>query len=296
MSAPPRFDPTISRRAALRQAGELLASAGLAEPLADAHILVEDATGLGRSALLFEADEALGSEAAERLDDFARRRLAHEPVFRIVGRREFWGLDLAVTPAVLDPRPDTETIVSAALRSLKPRRTEGLTLLDLGTGSGAILCALLTELPRAQGIGVDLSTEACSVARANIARCGLQDRAEVLEGSWSAGISSRFDLVVSNPPYIETAVIADLSPEVRDHDPWLALDGGADGLDAYRAICPALTALLQPDGIVVFEIGAGQATDVAALLEAAGLAVLRTERDLGGHQRAVVAGFPERSL
>jgi release factor glutamine methyltransferase len=293
MSAPPRFDPAMSRRAALRQAGKLLQSAGLAEPLADAHILVEDATGLSRSALLLDADKALGSKAAGRLEDFVHRRLVREPVFRIVGRREFWGLDLAVTPAVLDPRPDTETIVTAALRSLAPRRAERLAVLDLGTGSGAILCALLTELPQARGIGVDLSAEACSVARANIARCGLQDRAEVIEGIWSVGIGSRFDLVVSNPPYIETAMIDDLSPEVRDHDPRLALDGGADGLDAYRAICPALPTLLQPDGLVVFEVGAGQAAEVSALLEAAGLTVLRTERDLGGHQRAVVAGLPE---
>ncbi len=267
----------------------LLQQAGIDEPGPDARILVEEATELSRSALLFGDDAPLGMQAAERLGAMLARRLAREPVFRILGRREFWGLDLVVTPAVLDPRPDTETIVTAALQAIASRRSEPLRVLDLGTGSGAILLALLSELPNATGVGIDCSAEACSVARRNAEHLGLLGRATIVEGDFGTPFDGCFDLVVSNPPYIERAAIATLTPEVRDHDPRLALDGGPDGLAAYRAICPMLPRLLAPHGLVVFEVGAGQAADVAALLAHAGLEGIETRRDLGGHERAVLA-------
>lgn len=218
------------------------------------------------------------------------RRLKREPVFRIIGRRQFWGLDLQVTPAVLDPRADTETVVSAALAAMRDRMGEPLRVLDLGTGSGAILCAMLHEWRNATGVGVDRSPAACGVASANVAALGLSRRATIVDGDWAASLAGPFDLVVSNPPYIETAALAGLDPEVRDHDPVLALDGGADGLDAYRAIAASLPRLLAPGGCVVLEIGSTQAQAVAAVLNDYGLAVSGIVRDLGGHQRAIVAG------
>ena len=285
----PRFDPEATRRAALEQLAAALTAAGVPEPRADAGILVEDAAGLDRSALLRLGHVPLGREAADRLNAWVVRRLDGEPVFRIVGRREFWGLDLQVTPAVLDPRSDTEAVVRACLKALGPRQGWPLRLLDLGVGSGALLCALLGESKLAHGVGVDRSPEACVVARRNLEACGLASRGAVLEGHWWDRVSGQFDLVVSNPPYIETGAIAGLAREVRDHDPRLALDGGLDGLDAYRAIIPPLPARLNPDGLAVLEVGAGQANAVSELLRNAGLDVIGTERDLGGHQRAVMA-------
>lgn len=262
---------------------------GIAEPQADGRILLEEATGFTRSGLLQRLDEPLGRDAAERLASMLARRLDREPVFRIIGRREFWGLDLEVTPAVLDPRPDTETVVSAALAALVSRRLGPLRILDLGTGSGAILLALLSELPGASGVGLDRSPGACAVARRNAAACRLADRATIVEGDFATEFSERFDLVVSNPPYIEADAIATLAPEVRDHDPRLALDGGPDGLTAYRTICPLLPRLLVKGGFAVLEVGAGQAHSVAALFHAAGCTGTTVHRDLGGHERAVMS-------
>jgi release factor glutamine methyltransferase len=199
-------------------------------------------------------------------------------------------LTLTVTPDVLDPRPDTETIVSAAIGHLKARRTEPLHILDLGVGSGAILCALLSELPMAHGWGVDRSHAAAHTARGNAERLGLSPRTLILQGDWARAMPDHhFDLVVSNPPYIETAVIPTLAREVRDHDPLVALDGGADGLDCYRAIVADLPRLLVQRGIAVLEVGAGQAAAVQELIATAGLENLTVQRDLGGHERAVVA-------
>ena len=286
----PRLDPAMPRREGLRQLADAFAAAGLREPEADARILLEEACGLDRATLLREGATALG-EAASELQIYAARRLAREPVFRILGRREFWGLDLAIGPAVLDPRPDTETVVLAALAAIGASRASRR-ILDLGTGSGALLCALLSELPDALGLGIDHSPEACAVALINLDRCGLATRGAVREGDWGAGLAERFDLVVSNPPYIERSLIPDLDPEVRDHDPLLALDGGRDGFDAYRAIVPSLPGLLAPGGVAVLEVGAGQAASVAAMVRAAGLADVASRRDLGGHERAVIGRWP----
>ncbi len=284
----PPFTPGETRRAALARCTALLRDAGLFEPEADARVLLEDAAGVSRLALLAEGDAPLGDAGAARLTATLARRLAREPVFRILGRRAFWTLDLLVTPDVLDPRPDTETVVTAALDAFRARAREPLRVLDLGTGTGAILLALLGEWPRATGIGLDRSAPACAVARRNADLHGLGARAAVVEGDFAAPPDGPFDLVASNPPYVESAAIATLDPEVRDHDPRAALDGGPDGLGAYRAIAPTLPRLLGPGGVAVFEVGAGQAAAVATLLRRAGLADVAARRDLGGHERVIL--------
>jgi release factor glutamine methyltransferase len=230
--------------------------------------------------------EAAGADA-ERLDAMIARRLAGEPVDRIVGRRGFWTLDLAVRPDVLSPRSDTETVVRAALSAARawPRRVRRI--LDLGTGSGAILLALLAELPEATGLGIDRSEAAMALARENAERTGLGARARFHIGDWTTGLAETFDIVVSNPPYIPTGALAGLDREVRDHDPPLALDGGADGLDSYRALMPGLRAALAPDGVAALEFGDGQGPAVGALAAAAGLRVMAFHNDLSGLERAI---------
>jgi release factor glutamine methyltransferase len=224
------------------------------------------------------------------LCDLIDRRLAREPLSRIVGHRAFWTIDLLVTPDALDPRSDTEAIVRAAVDVMAATRARdaSLSILDLGTGTGAIVLALLDALPNARGLGVDISPAALRLAAANAERLSMDERAAFREGGWDAALGRRFDLVVSNPPYIPTGDIPGLDPEVRDHDPHLALDGGADGLDAYRAILPLLPRLLAPGGFAVLEIGFGQSGDVSALAAAAGLAVVEIRPDLGGVPRAMV--------
>lgn len=218
------------------------------------------------------------------------RRLAREPVARILGRRNFYGLDLAVTRDVLDPRSETEGLVTCALARLPPQAAVPLPLIvDLGTGSGAILAALLDACPAARGLGIDRSFAAAAVARANLDATGVGGRALVACADWATALPDGCaDLLVSNPPYIESAVIGSLDPDVRDHDPRLALDGGTDGLDAYRRLAPEAARLLRPGAFALFEVGAGQAPAVMALMEAAGLAPAGTERDLGGHERIVI--------
>ena len=206
---------------------------------------------------------------------------------RIVGKREFWGLSLAITPHVLDPRPETETIVEAALSILSDRREDPLRILDLGVGSGALLCALLTEFGSARGVGVDMSADAADVAQDNLEACGLSPRAEIRVGDWTRGIEGRFDLIVSNPPYIPTADLAGLPREVRNFDPWLALDGGIEGLAAYRRILPESRRLLALGGWLLAELGAGQAAKVTAVASQCGFTDITTYPDLAGVDRVV---------
>ncbi len=285
---PPPHSP-LNLNATLRAATRTLAMAGVPSPEVDARILLLAATGLDRIALIRDPDFLVTSDAAARLAAWLGRRAAREPVSRILGTRDFWGLTLAVTPDVLDPRADTETLVEAVLDGLGDRRGDAMTLVDLGTGSGAILCALLTELPRAMGYAVDRSAGACAVARRNLAAHGLASRSLVLQGDWASALrGSVFDVVVSNPPYIETAVIADLDRDVRDHDPLAALDGGADGLDAYRLLAVDLPRLLARGGLAALEMGQGQGQDVAALLAQAGLGDITHRRDLSGIMRVVL--------
>jgi release factor glutamine methyltransferase len=230
----------------------------------------------------------LPAAALGRLEGFSARRLAGVPVWRILGEREFWGLPFSLSPATLEPRPDSETLVEAALTALAGRREEELSLLDLGTGTGCLLLALISELPKARGLGIDLSGEACTTAAGNAARNGLGGRATFRQGDWTQGLAGRFDLIVSNPPYIPSGEIAGLAAEVREHDPLLALDGGADGLEPYRLFAACLPALIAPGGILVLEIGAGQGPDVVALMRAGGLEFRMSRNDLGGHERALI--------
>jgi release factor glutamine methyltransferase len=227
---------------------------------------------------------------ALRLADFARRRLEGEPVARILGHREFWGLALELSPATLVPRPDTETVVELALEMLHaaPDPNHRLRIADIGTGSGAILLALLSELPDACGVGTDISEAALRTASSNAANLRLADRAGFVACDYAAALSDRFDLIVSNPPYIRSAEIAGLAAEVRDHDPRAALDGGADGLQAYRALIPQAGLLLAPFGVLVVEAGHDQSSDIEGLMAAAGLTLERPARaDLAGILRAV---------
>ena len=280
--------PQTSRRQAMRLLAEAFTRAGIDDATIDARLLLCAAAGFDHSALIRDPDLPIEEEAAELALTMAKRRLAREPVSRILGERSFWSFDLLVTPAVLDPRPDTETVVDGALEVLAERQGGALSILDLGTGSGALLCALLDVFPQAQGVGVDLSKEACAVARENLSRCELAPRGQVRQGSWEAGGPGPYDLVVSNPPYIETAALAGLDPEVRLYDPPLALDGGPDGLTAYRDICALLPGLVAPGGFAIFEVGQGQAEAVTALLSSRGFADVRAKRDLAGVERAVM--------
>jgi release factor glutamine methyltransferase len=280
--------PSLSRGEAQRELTQAFAAAGVATPALDARLLLCAALGIDHIDLVRDPGHTIGDAAA--LASLAQRRIAGEPVARILGRREFYGLDFALSAAVLDPRPDTEILVDAALAALAGREEQPLRVLDLGIGSGAILAALLSRLPAAFGLGVDRSEMACQLARDNLAALGFAERSAIVCGDWTAPLGGRFDAVVSNPPYIATREIEGLAAEVRQHDPRAALDGGADGLDAYRILTPAVAQLLRPGGIIALEVGAGQADSVAALLDAIGtLQQGERRRDLGGHVRVVTA-------
>jgi release factor glutamine methyltransferase len=288
----PKADAT--RAEALASLRRAFAEAGLDTPGLDARILLADALGVDASELALRPQAPLGAAGAERLSGYAARRLAREPVARILGVQEFWGLPFRLSPDTLVPRPDTETVVEAALAAV-PDRQAPLCILDLGTGSGCLLVALLHELPNAHGVGVDRSPGALAVARANARLNDVGGRAAFAASDWGAALAQKFDLVVSNPPYVASRVIDELAPEVRDHDPQGALDGGSDGLDAYRAILADAGRLLKPGGRLVAEIGFDQEEAVHALAADAGLAVERVAKDLGGRPRAVVAASAARS-
>uniref|UniRef100_A0A9E7ZZ06 Release factor glutamine methyltransferase n=1 Tax=Bosea sp. NBC_00436 TaxID=2969620 RepID=A0A9E7ZZ06_9HYPH len=274
--------PTV--REARRLAVQALRETGIETAGLDARLLLEGALDTRD----LNPEHELDAATVATFDGFLRRRRAGEPVWRILGEREFWGLTFRLSPATLEPRPDSETIVEAALAQLAGRRDENLALLDLGTGTGCLLLALLSELPQAQGLGIDLSEEACRTAAGNAVLNGLEERATFRQGSWTEGLTSRFDLIVSNPPYIPSAEIATLSVEVREHDPMLALDGGADGLGPYRLFASSLPPLLAPGGVIVLEIGAGQGPDVVALMQAGGLEFRGSRHDLGRHERTLI--------
>ncbi len=279
---------STARADALAFLAEAFEASGIDDPRREAGITLSAASGVAPIELIIAPQEPLGPAAA-RVEEFAARRMAGEPLSRIVGRREFWGIELMLSPQVLDPRPETETIVEAVLRLFRDRREEPLRLLDLGVGSGALLCALLSEFPRARGIGVDVSPGAADVARSNIEACGLAGRAEIGLGDWTSGLKGPFDLIVSNPPYIATADLRGLPREVHDFDPRLALDGGFDGLGAYRTLIPHSPSLLSAGGWLMVEIGAGQAAHVVAIAQQCGLSEVRIDKDLAGHDRVVAA-------
>ena len=274
---------------ARRALAEKFRAAGLDAPELDARILVGHALGLDHPALTAAAAHPLRNAEQDAIEALARRRLAHEPVARIVGEKEFWSLRFWVDATTLVPRPETETVVEAALAALDAEglRAEELRLADLGTGSGALLLALLSELPRAFGVGTDMSAGVLRLARANAERLRIRC-AHFVACDLAAALAGPFDLVVSNPPYIATGDIAGLAPEVRNFDPRIALDGGTDGLNFYRAIAAGAPTLLKPGGALVVELGAGQAQPVAGLFAAAGLAPLPARADLSGMPRALV--------
>lgn len=273
--------------AVLGEAVHVLAGAAIDEPRREARLLLSTVLGIDAAAVLGNPDRALGAEERTRFTALIARRAAREPAARLVGHREFWSLDFALSPETLVPRPDSETLVEAVLAQIGERRAP-LRLLDLGTGSGCLLLALLNELPAATGIGVDIAAKAALTAWHNAIALGLAPRAGFLAGSWTTAIVGRFDVIVANPPYIESGAIGELAPEVRQHDPRRALDGGPDGLDSYRALAPGIGRLLRKDGLAAFEFGAGQAQSVAAIMRQAGLAVAETRRDLAGIERCLV--------
>jgi release factor glutamine methyltransferase len=256
-------------------------------PDLDARLLVAAAAGVAPAELPLRDGEAAAAAVVARADAYAAQRRAGMPVARIVGHKEFYGLDLPLSDATLVPRPDTETVVDAALAFVAGRRGERLRILDLGTGSGAILLALLANLPAAWGVGIDRSPEAAATARRNAVRLALADRACLVAGNWLDAIDGRFDIVAANPPYIASGELAGLPAEVRDHDPRMALDGGADGLAAVRAILAGLDRVLAPGGAALIEVGAGQAKAAGALAAANRFAV-EVRRDLAGIERVLV--------
>ncbi len=284
----PIFGAETPRDEARRLLARAFAAAGIASADLDARVLLCAALAIDHAGLVRDGVAPLGAGVG-RLADFAARRLRREPVSRILGHREFWGARFALGPAALDPRADTETLVEAVLDHFASCSDRPWRILDLGVGSGAVLCAVLQGLPRAFGIGVDLSPAACAIAQENLAALGLASRGQIVCADWAAPLDGHFDCIFSNPPYIPTAEVDDLDPEVRVYDPRLALDGGADGLEAFRAIVPAAARMLEGGGYVAFEFGLGQGRDVADLLRAAHFSNVNFRLDLNGRDRIISA-------
>lgn len=270
-----------SRAEVIARAASRLAGAGVPDPGRDARLLYRWASGMDGAALTAGLSDPAAPAEIARFDRAVDERMSRVPVAQITGRRAFWGRDFIVTPDVLDPRPETETLVALALQGPAPVR-----MLDLGTGTGCLLLTLLAEWPQATGIGIDVSTAALDVARRNAAALNLADRAELRHGDWLDGIDGQFDVVISNPPYIRESGIPGLAPEVRDHEPRMALTPGGDGLGAYRAMAAGLARVLAPGGRFFAEIGAGQADDVAAIFGGHGH-MTGQHRDFDGRVRCI---------
>ena len=274
---------------ARRALATLLNSSAIETSELDARLLVGAVLGLDLTGLITAAARRLTDEEGGKLDTFARRRMTGEPVARILGVKEFWGLPLRLSAATLVPRPDTETVIEAALEHMGADRLRTLRIADIGTGSGAILLALLSELANATGIGTDIGLDALRTAQTNAGALGLARRAAFVACDYSAALSGAFDLIVSNPPYIRSEDIRGLAEEVQMHDPHRALDGGADGLEAYRRIAPEAVRLLAAGGMLIFEVGLGQDADVSQIMANAGLTLTGSPRaDLRGIPRAVM--------
>ena len=273
--------------AALGAAAARLRAAGIDAPRRDARLLMQHALGLTPEGLLTGDDRPLGEAEAQRLSALVLRRARREPLAYLTGVREFWSLEFAVDRSALVPRPETETVVEAVLAhaaQLPPRPR----LLDLGTGSGCLLVALLSELPGGVGVGIDIGAAAVSLARANAARHGLAGRASFAVADWGAPLAARFDIVVSNPPYVAAKKLASLAPEIASHEPRTALAGGADGFACYRRLAPQIAGLLTPEGLAAIEVGARMADEVASLFTSAGLAEIGRRCDLAGIERCLL--------
>jgi release factor glutamine methyltransferase len=265
-----------------------LAGAGIGEARREARLLLAAATGLPDATIVGYPERSLSGAECRRLASLAERRAAREPISRILGWREFWSLRFAIGPDTLDPRPESETLVEAALDFADPAKP--LSVLDLGTGSGCLLLAVLSELPFAQGLGIDINPGALAVAAANARSLGLDDRASFRRGDWGEGTAGRFEVILCNPPYIPAGMIAALQPEVAIFDPPLALSGGPDGLAAYRALAACLPRLLAAGGRALVEVGAGQADEVVPVLASGGLRALARRSDLAGTVRCLAFG------
>ncbi len=291
---PKADDDTATLLTAWKAAQAQLKAAHIDSPSIDARLLLEVAANCTRADILTDPYRPLTPEQQATLDGYIARRLKREPVSRILGQKGFWKIMLNVTPDVLSPRADTEAVLDVVLLHFPPH--QAFTMADLGTGSGAILLATLAERPAATGISTDVSFEALAVARENAANLGLANRCDFVRTEWATGFGDgQFDLVVSNPPYIPSGDIDGLDPEVRDHDPRLALDGGNDGLDAYRDIAPQVRRVLKPDGIFAVEIGFDQGAAVKALFEAEGFTDVIVVKDLGDRDRVVTNGPDPRT-
>ena len=271
----------------LAGARKALIAADLDGSALDVRLLLQAASGFSHEDIIASPEKALDGATLLKFSDYIKRRLAHEPVSRILGTREFFGRSFQVTPAVLDPRADTEALVELVLER---HGNSAWRVLDIGTGSGAILITLLTERPAFEGVAVDVSPEALHVAKMNGLANGVSGRLHLHQGSWFSGLDGNFDLIVSKPPYIPHGDIAGLEVDVKDYDPHLALDGGADGLFAYRAIAADVGQFLAAKGEIAIEIGAGQQADVASIFKAHGFSHLATSTDVGGHVRALIFG------
>jgi len=273
----------------LCQAGQRLRAAAIESPRLEARLLLAHALGCRTDDLLRDPHAAVPAAPASRFAALLGSRLEHTPVAYLTGEREFWSLPFLVSPATLIPRPDSETLIEAALAAF-PERGVVRRVLDLGTGTGCLLLAALSEFPDACGVGTDRIPDAAALAACNAARLGLSDRAAFVVADWAAPLAGRFDLILCNPPYIATAEVAGLMPDVADHEPVSALDGGADGLGAYRSVLGTLPGVLAPEGRAVLELGAGQCEAVAALAIAHGLVVTARRADTGGIERALTVG------
>jgi len=284
---PPKETPvTTTLVQAWTTSRKRLHAAGVDSPAIDARLLVEAAADATRADLIADPYRALTDEQTTTLEDYVARRERREPISHILGRKGFWKIMLSVTSDVLTPRPETEVVVDYALRAF--HENQAFSLLDLGVGSGAIALAILSERPAAKGLGIDISEDALAVARENAANLGLNTHLALMRGDWTAGLQDEgFDLVVANPPYIATDVIPTLDPEVRDHEPMLALHGGADGLDAYRLLAPEILRVLKPGGLFLVEIGYDQAEAVEDLFKSAGAESVSTLRDLSDLDRVI---------
>jgi release factor glutamine methyltransferase len=260
--------------------------AGVEDPMAEARILVGGIMGLTRTDFITRAEDHIPLEQEIAIHAASGRRVRGEPVYRILGRRGFYGLELRISRDTLDPRPDTEVLVDLVLDLVRERRDAPLDILDLGIGTGAVCLALLSELPNAKGTGTDIAQGALETAAENAVLNGLAERFGTLRSNWFESVSGRYDIIVSNPPYIRSAIVPTLDREVREHDPLLALDGGADGLDAYRAIAGSAARFLRADGIIAVETGFDQKQTVSDVFESAGFEQVSSAKDYAGNDRA----------
>jgi release factor glutamine methyltransferase len=264
-----------------------LSVAGIDNPRLDARLLLAHAMSVSPDALLSSID--VPADARARFEAFLARRILREPLAYITGKKEFWSLEFAVGPGVLIPRPETETLIEQVLERF-PDRSSALNVVDFGTGTGCLLAACLSEYPNARGLGVDTSDTALSWARRNIDRLGLSDRCGLELADWRRILSVQVDVIVSNPPYVQSRDISLLAPDVRFFEPVSALDGGEDGLEAYRALAPVIGRLLKPGGLLFWEIGAGQEKAVSAILAGQRIGIVAIATDLAGIGRCIVAG------